>query len=261
MWNVVRSEWTKLSRPGMLLGGAGALVAFGALAVSLVFGLASDEPTGMGQQSSIATLEGPDGLVASVAFATQILGAISLVLFARSVTNEYQHATLPVLLSREPSRTRLLGGKLVAMCAFVATAMLVAGIVMLGAASLVAASRGIDTASWWTREGVSAMSWGLLRLVAATLVWGLFGFALGTVFRSGAVAIGAGIGVLAVGGHLLEAFWADAGQWWPSLVMAGFTLGGTEALTLAAAGALMGMYAVVLSLGSWFAFTRGGAAA
>lgn len=261
MMHVVRAEWLKLMHRGMVVMGGGGLVGLAALGTLLVFSQAQDAPSPTGPGFTTAVLQQPDGLVQSLALTSQIVGAVSLVLFARAVTNEYAHGTLKVALTREPRRGALLAGKFLAMGAFVSVAGLVAVMAALGVGSAVAAARGMDVAAWWGSEGLSDLGLGVLRFEAALLVWGLFGFALGAVFRSGAAATGLGVSVIFVGGHLLERFWADAGEWLPNLVLSTFTVGGTELLSLGAATLVVGLYAVVLAGTSLLAFTRGDVAA
>ncbi len=257
MLNVVRSEWTKLMRPGLLIGGAGALVGLGVLGTLMVFSLAQHGPAGPGPVQGADMLELSDGFVCSFVFSSQILGATSLVLFARVVTADYAQGTLKVLLAREPNRTRLLAGKYVATALFVATALLVAVAVMLVVATVTAAQRDLAIEAWWTAEGWGTMALGFLRLEASTLVWGLFGFALGAIVRNGAAANGIGIGAIAIGGHLTEMFWDDAGKWLPDLVLGAFAMGGNDAIGLGNAGLVTALYAVVLAAAAGFAYNRG----
>ena len=256
MLNVVRSEWTKLMRPGMLLGGAGALVGLGVLGTLVVFSLA-EHSDGPGPQQPGDALEESDGFATSFAFSSQVLGATSLVLFAKVVTSDYQQSTLKVLLSREPSRTRLLAGKYLAMALFVTAALAIACTAMLAIAATVGPGNGLDLDAWWTPAGLASMLLGSLRLLASCLVWGFFGFGLGALLKNGAAANGIGIGGIAVGGHLMEMVWEDAGQWLPDLVLAAFSMGGNEALSLADASWVVALYAVVLASASWFFYTRG----
>jgi ABC-2 type transport system permease protein len=257
MLHVVRSEWTKLMRPGMLLGGAGALIVLGVLGTFVVFSMAEHAEAGQGPAQPADVLEESDGFARSFAFSSQVLGATTLVLFARIVTADYQQGTLKVLLSREPSRTRLLAGKGIAMALFVAAALLVALVAMLAVAVTAGSANDIDLDAWWTADGIASMAWGVLRLLASCLVWGLFGLGLGALVKNGAAANGLGIGGIAVGGHLMEMFWDDAGKWLPDLVLAAFSMGGSNDLSLGDASWVVALYAAVLAAASWFFYTRG----
>ncbi len=257
MLHVVRSEWTKLMRPGMILGGGGAIVGLGILATLMVFSLVQHGGAPQGPTPSSDILEQSDGFARSFVFSSQILGATSLVLFARVVTSDYAQGTLKVLLAREPNRTRLLAGKYVAVALFVSAFLLIAILAMLLVATITAAQRGLDITSWWTADGWGSLAWGTLRLVTSTLVWGFFGFALGALVRNGAAANGIGIGAIAIGGHLTEMFWSDAGKWLPDLVLGAFAMGGSKAISLANAGLVTAAYAALLAVVAWLAYNRG----
>lgn len=257
MMHVVRAEWCRLMRRGSLLG-AGVVVALGTVAASVIFGQAAIKPDPAQPQAvAIALLEAPDGLVQAFGFASQIVGAASLVLFARSVTTDYQQGTLKVLLTREPRRLVFLAGKGVAMAAFVVAAVLATVVAMVVTAMIAAATRGFDLSAWWSLEGFAAIGLGTLRLAATALVWGLVGTALGTTLRSAGAAIGIGIGVLAIGGHIVERFFTNASEWFPSLVLAAFTVGGTPAVSLALSGIVAAAYAVGLAIVAGIGFKWG----
>lgn len=257
MINILHAEWTRLMRRGMLVG-AVAIVGLGILTTALIFGQASNgAESGTPGVVGISLLEGDDGLVQTMAFGSQIVGGASLVLFARTVTNDYQHGTLKVLLTREPRRLAFLSAKFLAMTIFLALALVAMFLAMVSTASIMAGIRGIDSSAWWTVAGIGESLLGFLRLLGAALVWGLFGFALGTILRSGGPAIGVGIGVFAIGGHLVERFWANAAEWFPSIVLSVFTVGGTDAVSLTWASLMVAIYAVVLTAASALGFSRG----
>jgi ABC-type transport system involved in multi-copper enzyme maturation permease subunit len=241
----------------MFLGGAGALVGLGVLGTLVVFSLAQHDATGQGPAQPADVLQQANGFARSFGFTSQVIGATSLVLFARVVTSDYAQGTLKGLLAREPSRTKLLAGKYVAMALFVSLALLLAVAIMLVVASITAAQRDLDLSAWWTAAGWGEIVLGGLRLEASTLVWGLFGFALGAIVRNGAAANGIGIGAIAIGGHLMEMFWDDAGQWLPDLVLGAFAMGGNAALSLANAAGVVALYAALLAAAAWFAYNRG----
>ena len=257
MMHVVRSEWARLMRPGMVLGGGLLLVALGSLATAMAFGLAEAEPTtGPGGATTIAVLEAEDGLVQTMVFSSQVIGAVSLVIFARSIANDHQQGTLKVMLSREPRRFVLFAGKVVALSAFVTASVAVTVVAMLATGSFVAAIRGIDTSAWWTSSGGAETLAGALRLWLATLGWGVFGLMLGTLLRSAGVATGIGIGFFAVGEHMLEMFWGDAAKVLPGLVLAAFTVGGNAALAMGAAAAIAAAYTAAFLFVSATVFWR-----
>lgn len=255
--NVIRSEWRKLMRPGMVLGGA-LLVAVAALGAFLVFvnAVAQPDPKADAMAFSFARLQQPDGLVASILLIGQLIGAVSMVIFARSFGNDYTNGTLKVALTREPRRARFLGGKLVALSAFVTISVVLGFLVMTGVAATIAANRGIDTSQWWTGTGLADSAGGLGRLVVASLIWGLIGVTLGILTRSGSLAVGIGLPAIVIGEHVLQRFWNDGAKWMPGIVTSAFAAGGTADWSLAAATTLSMAYAAVLVLASAGTFIR-----
>lgn len=257
MMHILRAECSRIMRRGMILG-AGVVVGLGILVSLIVFGQATTTPEpGEPQQVSASRLEADNGLVQAFGFASQVIGGASLVFFARTITNDYQHGTLKVLLTREPRRLAFLTGKVMVIAGFVTICVLAAVVAMAGTGIVVAAVRGFDVAQWGTPNGVAETLLGFLRLLSTAYVWGLFGAALATIFRSAGPAIGLGLGGFAIGGHIVERFFGDAAQWFPSLVLAAFTAGGTDEVSVVTAGLVAAAYAVGLALVAGFAFTRG----
>src|SRR5438067_1202465 len=131
MLRALRSEWYKLWRRGMVLGGIGTMAGIALLAVILLFANAKDAatppggpgggPGGPGERAlpTLAALAKANGMVLAFTFSGALIGLISLVLFAQALGSEYREGTLKVLLSREPRRLVLLAGKLAAMAGFV----------------------------------------------------------------------------------------------------------------------------------------------
>ena len=253
--HVVRAEWRKLMRAGMLMGGA-VLVALAALGALIVFTQAKANPQPGAEGFNFTRLAQPDGLITPLLFIGQVVGAVSMVLFARSVGNDYTNGTLKMALVREPSRSVVLGGKTIALGLFVTIAVVLGFAAMTAVATTVAASRGIATDQWWTSQGIADSLGGLGRLVVASLVWGLIGLMLGILTRSGSLAVGIGVPSLAIGEHLLQMLWSDGAKWLPGIVLAAFAAGGSKDIGLGLASLLTGAYAVAFALVAAATFTR-----
>jgi len=200
MLRVVRSEWTKLWRPGQLLGSWGTMAGFVLLLTILL--LANAKPEVAANQTasqrgppslSFAAFETSKGAVFSFQSTGQLLGIICLVIAAASIATEYTAGTLKVLLVREPRRPVLLGGKLVGLALFCAAGITIALAAAVGASAALAAGRGIDTSQWWTAGGIGNLLQAWANVTMAGWVWMLFGAVLALAFRSGFPAIGIGI--------------------------------------------------------------------
>lgn len=249
MMRVFGSEAYKLLRPGLLIGGLGTIVAFPLVVVLLVFlnaDPASQASDGDGPPlPSIEQLETEDGGVTALAFAGTTIGVVSLVLFAQSVGSEYAYGTLRILLTREPRRLVLLGGKLLAMAAFVAAGVLLAWLAQTLLAVTVASARGIETSAWWSLDGWVEAVGTVLRVYYASIVLGVLGSLLAVALRASAPAIGIGIGYTLVAEQLLLIAWDEGTKWMPGQAISHFSLGGTEALPLERAMLMVSLYGIV----------------
>jgi ABC-2 type transport system permease protein len=251
------SEWIKLRRPGMILGGAGTIVGFAILTVVLTLTTASTTSTDQGGVGvTLAQLATADGLASVLASAATFIGVVALSVFAISIASEYSLGTLRNLLVRQPRRVRLLAGKLVALASFTTLAVIVAGIAAAATALLVAPTQDISTAAWFTSAGWAALAAGLGNLLLATLGWGLVGALLGLVLRTPAAAVGAGLAWALPGELLVTAAWADGARWLPGQLLDTLAQGGTTAVTYGSAGLLLALYGVVAMVAGTTLFAR-----
>jgi ABC-type transport system involved in multi-copper enzyme maturation permease subunit len=255
-----RSEWIKLRRPGMILGGAGTIVGFAILTVVLTLTTASATPTDEGgpggEGLTLAQLAATDGLAAILATAATFIGVVALSVFAISIASEYSQGTLRNLLVRQPRRVRLLAGKLLALASFTTLAVVVAGIAAVATALLVAPTQDISTAAWFTSAGWTALAGGLGNLLLATLGWGLLGALLALVLRTPAAAVGVGLAYALPGELLLTTAWSDGARWLPGQLLDALAQGGTAAVTYGSAGLLLALYGVVAMVAGTTLFAR-----
>jgi ABC-2 type transport system permease protein len=253
------SEWIKLRRPGMILGGAGTIVGFAILTVVLTLTTASTTPTdqgGAGGGVTLAQLATADGLASVLASAATFIGVVALSVFAISIASEYSQGTLRNLLVRQPRRVRLLVGKLLAVASFTTIAVIVAGIAAAATALLVAPTQDISTAAWFTSAGWATLAGGLGNLLLATLGWGLVGALLGLVLHTPAAAVGVGLAWALPGELLVTAAWADGARWLPGQLLDALAQGGTAAVTYGSAGLLLALYGVVAMVAGTTLFAR-----
>jgi ABC-2 type transport system permease protein len=253
------SEWVKLRRPGMILGGAGTIVGFAILTVVLSLTTASATPTdqeGPGGGVTLAQLAASDGLAVILASAATFIGVVALAVFAMSIASEYSQGTLRNLLVRQPRRVRLLAGKLLALASFTTLAVVVAGIAAVATALLVAPTQDISTAAWFTSAGWTALAGGLGNLLVATLGWGLLGALLALVLRTPAAAVGVGLAYALPGELLLTTAWSDGARWLPGQLLDALAQGGTAAVTYGSAGLLLALYGVVAMVAGTTLFAR-----
>ncbi len=256
----LRSEWSKLMRPGQLLGSWGTMAGFGLLLTLLLIARAGAEPEvdEFGNQVGgpsipIALLERPDGWVLAFGATGQLLGIIALVIAAGNLAAEFTSGTLKGLLVREPRRAVLLGGKIGAVWAFIASGIALTLLVTVVASLALAGARGIATDAWFTAEGLGDLAQSLLNVTLAAMMWALMGTMLAMVFRSGPPAIGIGIGYPLLVEGLLGLVLPDFVRWMPGSVLAAVAAGSAESVFGEAEGLGYGA-ALVLSVAYAAAF-------
>ena len=244
-----RSELLKLRRPGMIFGGGAVLAGFTVLATVLTFTTAT--ATGKAAQegryatSTFAGLAGADGLTRGFANAAGLLGIVVFVLFLTSMTGEYSYGTLRVLLTRQPRRARLLGGKFLALVAVAAAAMVAALLLSAAAAIPLAHGQGIATTAWFTVGGLSHLASNYGNALLAVVFFGTAGFALAVLLRSTVLALGVGLAWLLPLENIVQNSWAGSGHWLPGLLFGAVARGGTNIVSYQVALALALAYSAI----------------
>jgi ABC-2 type transport system permease protein len=153
---IFKAEWRKLRRPTLLLGTLGAVIFFSGLVSSLLF-LLLDSPTGNGDRGVVITRETlslATGATQAFSSVGSLLGIVALCVFAAQTAQEYTYGTLRNILVRQPSRIKVLVGKLVSMKAFAVLMVLVSAIVSIGISVVLADGKGVSTQLWFDSEGL-----------------------------------------------------------------------------------------------------------
>ena len=127
MIRAIRSELTRLRNPALILGGMGLMVFFGLLSTTILFYTVGSDSNALPNMGGItlAALEASDGMFAGLQNFVGMLGVITLVVWAMGATTDYSSGLIRLLVQAEPSRWRLLLGKVVALTAFTCVSMLV----------------------------------------------------------------------------------------------------------------------------------------
>lgn len=246
MIRVIRSELVRLRTPAFLLGGTGLMTVLGLLTTGVLFfatGGGGSGPPGA-QGISTAMLEAPDGMFAGLQNFVSMVGIVALVIWAMSVTTDYSSGLIRLLVQAEPSRLRLLGGKIVALTLFTCASTLVVTLAVLAVAPPLAAATDVSTAAWDTGLTGTVLT-GYVQLTLSVVLWGIVGLLVGILTRSTGIAVGIGIGYLLVfemvAGMLLD----SAAKWLPGSVFTAIATGGGSDMSFAAAVALGAAYAGV----------------
>jgi ABC-2 type transport system permease protein len=260
MTRTVRAELLKLRRPAIVYSGIGVAV-FAVLATVLIFVTAGATSAatfnnGPALGASLAQLGQDTGMVRGFTVAAGFLGLAIFVLFLTSVTGEYGQGTIRTLLTRQPQRTALLGGKLLALLVCTAGALLVAELAATGIAIPLAHLRGVPTTDWFTGAGLShaAASYGNGLLTA--VCYGTVGAAIGVLCRSTPLALGIGIAWLGPLEHIVQLSWTNAGKWFPGLLFDTVASGGTPVVSYTWALTLALAFTAVAAISGTVSFVR-----
>jgi ABC-type transport system involved in multi-copper enzyme maturation permease subunit len=240
-----KSEWLKLRRPGMILGGLGAMIGFSILAIVLnLTRLDSATVAGPGGRATagltVAQVAASTGFATLTSISATFLGVVALAICAIAVGMEYSNGTLRNLLVRESGRLRLLGGKLLALASFIAVGVVLAYGAALITALILVPTHDISTAAWFTSDGAQSLLQGVGNLLLATLVWGALGAALALILRSTAPALSIGLVYALVVEPVIMLAWSDGAKWLPGQLLSAIAQGGTSLIPYGNAVAFIG---------------------
>lgn len=232
MWHVTFSELRKLRRPSLFLGTMGAVIFFSGLFSSLLF-LLIDSPQGNGDRGQMIgreILALPSGGVRGFASVGSFLGIIALCVFAAQTAQEYTYGTLRNLLVRQPSRMKILLGKLAAMKIFAIIMVVLAALVSISASILLAPRAKVNTDLWFSAAGKSAILETFINVIISVIGFGIVGMILGLLFRSPISAISLGVLWLLIVENLLVAVKSNTEKWLPGSNLSAIAQGGTPTL-------------------------------
>ena len=254
MFNVIRAELRKLRRPTLFLGTMGAVVFFSGLFSALLY-LLIDSPQGNSDRGRVISREVlalSSGGVQGFANVGGFLGIIALCVFAAQTAQEYTYGTLRNLLVRQPSRMKVLFGKLVSMIIFALAMITVSAVVSIGISVILAPTIDVSTKMWFTSAGIEFIYTTFVNVVISVIGFGIIGMVLGLLLRSPISAISFGVLWLLIVEILLIAVKNSLQSWLPGYQLSTIASGGTVDVTyshaLAVGGAYVAFGAIVASI-------------
>jgi ABC-2 type transport system permease protein len=242
MFAVVRSELTRLRQRRLLITWFGLMALFAAMInavmVTFVSGGGSLPPGAPGVAfPNLSEMQGPSGLMAGLAAASNLFGIVTLSLWAVVTATDYSSGLIRLLVAAEPRRWRLLAGKVIALLLVTAVATTVAALVNVLVALPTAGAAGISTAAWGT-DLVEVVGTTWLNLYLALAVWGVLGLVIAVLARSAAVAISIGVGYLLVVESMIKMVGDAPSDWLLGSTLSAVAGGGTAAIAYGTALAL-----------------------
>lgn len=233
MINVIRAELTKLRRPSLSISTVVAVTFVTGLVTSLLF-LLVDSPEGNGERGtriSREVLELSSGISISFKNSAGLLGIVALCIFAAQTAQEYTYGTLRNLLVRQPSRMKILVGKLIAMKLFAIVMVSISALIALSLSFVFAQVMNVSTTAWSTSAAKSAVLHGFVNVLIATIGFGIFGMILGLLFRSPITAISIGVIWNLIIEGLLSVFISNLSKYFPGQLLSLVADGGTDKIS------------------------------
>ena len=247
MLRVIAAELRKLRRPSLSLSTILTVIGTSSLVTSLLF-LLIDSPQGNareGQRISRDILQSPSGVVIGFNNSATLLGIVALCIFAAQTAQEYTYGTLRNLLVRQPSRMKILFGKLAAMKIFAIVMVIFSAVISIGLSYALAPTAKVSTTLWTNTDGQLAIKQGLLNVLISTIGFGLFGMILGLLFRSPISSISIGVIWILIIEGLLSAVVKNIDKYFPGQLLSIVAVGGTEKISYKYA--LFSSYSILLT--------------
>lgn len=258
MIRIFKAEWRKLRRPTLLLGTLGAVIFFSGLVSSLLF-LLLDSPTGNGDRGVVITRETlslATGATQAFSSVGSLLGIVALCVFAAQTAQEYTYGTLRNILVRQPSRIKVLVGKLASMKAFAVLMVLVSAIVSIAISVVLADGKDVSTQLWFNSDGRLEIAKTFLNVTISVIGFGLFGMILGLLLRSPISSISIGVLWLLIIENIVGALKESTLNWLPGNQLSVIASGGSELIPYTDALVLSGAYVSIGLIIATFLFVR-----
>jgi ABC-type transport system involved in multi-copper enzyme maturation permease subunit len=258
MINVVKAELRKLRRPTLFFGTMGAVIFFSGLFSALLY-LLIDSPQGnadRGQVISRDVLSLASGGVQGFASVGGFLGVIALCVFAAQTAQEYTYGTLRNLLVRQPSRMKILSGKLISMIIFALVMIILSAIISISTSVILAPTVDVSTDLWFSNAGVELIYTTFVNVTVSVVGFGVIGMVLGLLLRSPISAISFGVLWLLIVENLLVAVKSSTQSWLPGSQLTIIASGGNTEVTYSHALAMGGAYVVLGAVVASLLFVR-----
>jgi hypothetical protein len=252
IWAAFTSEWTKLRRRTLFLSTFLGLAGAASLFVILLF----SQATATGGIVSLHQLAKPNGLVIGVARASMLLGVVAFGIAASQVASEYSLGTLRQLLVRQPRRSVLLAGKMLATASFLVLALCFAAVIALIVAVAAAHSRSVPTSAWFTGTGLGDLFRELGDLTLGVIGYSVLGMALGQFVRSAVFAVIVGFAWLIAVENIITRIVPSTEQWLPGASIMAVASGGVEGVSYSRGLILGAVYIVAAIAAAMTVFLR-----
>lgn len=233
MTRVIRAELLRLVRRRTVTVAAAGCALFSVVATLAVFSTArvagvSSRQTG----TTLAALAGEGGGTEAFAVGASFVGFLVFVTFIALLASEFSGGTFRAFLVRDPNRLRVIIGELAGILIVAAGAVAVAEACTFAISLVVAPTKDISTADWFTLGSVAAGLRDYAAVIGGVAGWAIFGTTLAVIFRSVPLALGVGFAWAGPIENITVQSWPTGYSVFPGQVLASLIQGGTAELAI-----------------------------
>ena len=157
---------------------------------------------------------------------------------------------------RQPSRMKILIGKLISMALFAIVMISVAAVISIAISYILAPGAKVSTELWFTSDGFEAIFTTFINVAVSVVAFGIIGMVLGLLLRSPISAISLGVLWLLIIEVLLIAVKNSLQSWLPGAQLSAIASGGSLDLTYQHALTVGGLYVAVGAIVASVLFVR-----
>ena len=184
------------------------------------------------------------------------LGIIALCVFAAQTAQEYTYGTLRNLLVRQPSRMKILTGKLISMMIFAVVMIILSAVISIGTSIILAPTVDVSTELWFSNTGIELIYTTFVNVTISVVGFGVIGMVLGLLLRSPISAISFGVLWLLIVENLLVAVKNSTQSWLPGSQLTIIASGGSADVSYSHAIATGSAYVVFGAIVASILFVR-----
>lgn len=249
MIRVILAELRKLKRRSLSLATLATVTALTAFFTWVVyFRINEPENTKRGETITATDLSSTLGLVYGFKLVSFFIGITALCIFASQTAQEYTFGTLRNLLVRQPSRMKILFGKLISMKLFALVMVTLSAIVSIIVSYLMSGPAKVDTTTWGTSSAYQLLGRTFVNVMITTVGFGIFGMILGLLFRSPITSISVGMLWILILELVLSGTLPSSTKWLPGQNLGNIGEGGSLLISYGHSLAISAIY-----LGTGFA--------
>ena len=249
MIRVIQAELLRLVRRRTMAVAAAGCLAFAVIATLTVFSTAQEAGVRSRRAgTTVAALAGDGGGTEAFAVGAAFVGFFVFVTVIALMAGEFSGGTFRALLLRNPHRLRLIVGKLAGVLIVAAGAVAFAEAASFTLSLLVAPTKDVSTADWFSAASLGAGLRDYATVLAGVAGWAVFGTTLAVVFRSVPVALAVGFAWAGPFENITVDSWDGGYRVFPGQVLASLIQGGTAELGLGRATVTAAVYAALAAV-------------